>query len=108
MLGKAPNTQHPKSPGCAAYKRTRIPAKQRSDKKFGARLRPCTMLCYVNNTTKVYRPWSFDQRQAIECSNVRWYKGLNAFEPGPTTGTQAGKQLEKSMEPELVDRISSC
>ena len=38
------------------------------------------MLGYVHNTTKLYRLWDFDPQRAIECSNVRWHKNLNAFE----------------------------
>jgi hypothetical protein len=57
--------------GCTAYKY--IPKEQRDHGKFGRRSRPCMMLGYVHDTTKIWRLWDFERGLhggAIECSNV--------------------------------------
>ena len=56
------------------------------------------MLGYVHNTTKVYRLWDFEQRRAIECSNVRWHEELNAFECEFVTGRHTTPSPEESIE----------
>jgi len=48
-----PKLHHLRRFGCLAYRR--IPKEQRIDPKMGARSKPCMMLGYVHNTTKIWR-----------------------------------------------------
>jgi hypothetical protein len=71
LHGEKPRLDHLRRFGCTAYKY--IPKEQRDQKKFGKRSRPCMMLGYVHDTTKIWRIWDFERGihgGAIECSNV--------------------------------------
>jgi hypothetical protein len=71
LFGEKPWLDHLRRFGCTAYKY--IPKEQRDHKKFGKRSRPCMMLGYVHDTTKIWRIWDFERGihgGAVECSNV--------------------------------------
>jgi hypothetical protein len=71
LFGEKPRLDHLRRFGCTTYKY--IPKEQRDHKKFGKRSRPCMMLGYVHDTTKIWRIWDFERGihgGAIECSNV--------------------------------------
>jgi hypothetical protein len=77
---KPPRLDHLRRFGCTVYKY--IPKEQRDHKKFGERSRPCMMLGYVHDTTKIWRLWDFERGihgGAIECSNVIFDEDTDAF-----------------------------
>jgi hypothetical protein len=81
LHGEKPKLDHLRRFGCIAYKF--IPKEQRQDKKFGERSRPCMMLGYVHDTTKIWRLWDFDRNLnggAVECSNVVFDEDRNGFQ----------------------------
>jgi hypothetical protein len=80
LYGEKPPLQHLRRLGCIAYKY--IPKEQRKDKKFGIQLRPCMMLCYFYETTKICRIWDFNRGLhggAVECSNVVFREDQNGY-----------------------------
>jgi hypothetical protein len=80
LHGQKPKLDHLRRFGCTAYKY--IPKDQRSDKKFGERSRPCMMLGYVHDTSKIWRLWDFSRNLnggAIECSNIVFHEDQNGF-----------------------------
>jgi hypothetical protein len=78
LTGTKPKVHHLRRFGYTAYKW--IPKEQRSNKNFGPRSKPCMFLEYVHKTTKVWCLWDFEQKKAIEYSNVVWREDQNAFD----------------------------
>jgi hypothetical protein len=80
LYGTSPKLHHLRRFGCVVYKH--IPKEQRSG-KFSERSRPCMMLGYVHQTTKIWRIWDFSsgpRGRAVECSNVIFAEDQNACE----------------------------
>jgi transposase InsO family protein len=80
LFGEKSPLQHLRRFGCIAYKF--VPKEQRKDKKFGIRSRPCMMLGYVHDTTKIWRIWDFNRGLhggAVECSNVVFREDQNGY-----------------------------
>jgi hypothetical protein len=75
---KQPKIEHLRCFGCVAYKY--IPKEQRDKGKFTERSKPCMMLGYVHDTTKIWRIWDFEIKKAVECSNVIFNEDLKAYE----------------------------
>jgi len=71
-----PKLHHLRRFGCLAYRR--IPKEQRIDTKMGARSKPCMMLGYVHNTTKIWRIWDPEQRKVVNCSDVEFDENQTA------------------------------
>jgi transposase InsO family protein len=78
LIGTKSKVHHLRHFGCTVYKW--IPKEQRSNKNFGPRSKPCMFLGYVHKITKVGRLWDFEQKKAVECSNVVWREDQNALE----------------------------
>jgi len=71
-----PKLHHLRRFGCLAYRR--IPKEQSIDTKMGARSKPCMMLGYVHNTTKIWRIWDPEQRKVVNCSDVEFDENQTA------------------------------
>jgi len=71
-----PKLHHLRRFGCLAYRR--IPKEQRIDTKMGACSKPCMMLGYVHNTTKIWRIWDPEQRKVVNCSDVEFDENQTA------------------------------
>ena len=71
-----PKLHHLRRFGCLAYRR--IPKEQRIDTKMGARSKPCMMLGYAHNTTKIRRIWDPEQRKVVNCSDVEFDENQTA------------------------------
>ena len=72
-----PKLHHLRRFGCIAYRR--IPKEQRIDAKMGARSKPCMMLGYVHDTTKIWRIWDPEHRKATNCSDVEFDESQTAY-----------------------------
>jgi len=71
-----PKLHHLRRFGCLAFRR--IPKEQRIDTKMGARFKPCMMLGYLHNTTKIWRRWDPEQRKVVNCSDVEFDENQTA------------------------------
>jgi hypothetical protein len=70
LHGTPPKLHHLRRFGSVVYKH--IPKEQRNG-KFSERSKPCMMLGYVHQTTKIWRIWDFSsgpRGRAVECLNV--------------------------------------
>ena len=65
-----PKLHHLRRFGCFAYRQ--ISKELRIDIKMGVRSKPCMMLGYVHNTTKIWRLWDPEQRKVVNCSDVEF------------------------------------
>jgi hypothetical protein len=77
LHGTTPKLYHLRRFGCIVYKH--ISREQRSG-RFTERSRPCMMLGYVHQTTKICRIWDFSSGPrggAVECSDVIFDEGKN-------------------------------
>jgi hypothetical protein len=77
LFNKKPEIAHFRRFGCTAYPYL---AKEQQVGKFVNRASKCMMLVYVHDTIGIYRIWDFSGRgRAVECSNIRFQKELNAY-----------------------------
>jgi hypothetical protein len=80
LHGTPPKLHHLRRFGSVVYKH--IPKEQRNG-KFSERSKPCMMLGYVHQTTKIWRIWDFSsgpRGRAVECLNVIFAEDQNACE----------------------------
>jgi hypothetical protein len=80
LCGVPPKLHHLKRFGCIVYKNI---SKEQRNGKFSERSKPCMMLGYLHQTTKIGRIWDFSSGspgRAVECLNVIFAKDQNACE----------------------------
>ena len=66
--GKVPEISHLRRFGCRTNKL--LPKEQHVDRKFGPRSKPCIMLGYVHDTTKIWKLWDPESCRVFQASDV--------------------------------------
>ena len=103
LYGSQPPLHHLRRFGCTVYRH--IPKEQREG-KFADRARPCMMLGYVHQTTKIWRVWDFSGRgRAVDSSNVVFVEHENAIQ-NQTSGADL-ETADLEFPPELEPNPSS-
>ena len=95
--GKVPEISHLRRFGCRANKL--IPKEQRVDRKFGPRSKPCIMLGYVHDTTKIWKLWDPESRRVFQASDV-------LFDEDTIVGSYTGpEEVIKPLIDEEIEEI---